>query len=425
MLLGATLWLSLVIGIATVMLSMVVRDYHEKQLAEEVSLYLDELSAFVSLSPLGKLQMQAQLANPNFANPYSGWYWQINTSDDVLRSRSMWDGEFDLRKEESPKGQDLLQFSRKLLLGKQGNAIELTVAVDYAHTALTVKAITRVLTAALMGIALSVLLLTWLQIHWSLKPMRLLKTELKAVHDGELAQLQNRYPEEVQPVINDLNRLLFHYAELLERSRHHTGNMAHALKTLAILRNQVDQLPSAQQVTFLEAIEQLQNRMDYHLARARMAGVSHILAVRSSPADTVDELSIVFEKAHADRDIVVVNELDDTVWLAVDQRDLEEMLGNVLDNAFKWANMLVRVTAKQDTSYMLISIIDDGTGIDEALQASVLQRGVRADEQVAGTGLGLNIVQEIAHSYRGSLTMENCLTGGLCVTLRLPISQSK
>ena len=421
-LLGSFLWLSLILLSAAIFLPEAVRRYLHDQLTDQATLHLDELSSLVEFTPEGTLLVQGRLSDPRFRKPYSGWYWQVQSGDQMLRSRSLWDARFDIGAGESPGNQDLLFSNRQLTFSWQTEPIQLTIAMDSQPTEQTFDVLTDGLMLALLAIGISAMLLIALQIHWSLRPMSTLQADLKSVRQGEADRLSGQYPEEVQPVVDDLNRLLFHYGELLERARHHTGNLAHALKTpLAVIVNETETLPENQQQVLNSALEQLQTRINYHLARARMAGTSKILAVDSCPADVVDALAMVFEKAYVSRDIVVINELDDRVRVAVEVRDLEEMLGNLLENAFKWATSQVRVYAEQTDTSLWLFIDDDGPGLLPEQMNIVLQRGVRLDEQTPGSGLGLNIVQDIISSYRGVLALATSQSGGLQIQLQLPL----
>lgn len=421
-LLGAFVFLSLILLAAAIFLPRVVHNYLYDQLAQQGILHLDELSALVELTPQGELAVHGRLSDPRFRKPYSGWYWQVSSGAEVLGSRSLWDAHLDIGQGTSPAGRDLLFSHRQLSFAGHDSPIALTVAIDGQSTEETVAVLTNGLMLALAAIAISSLILIALQIHWTFRPMATLQADLQAVHDGHIDRLSGRYPQEVQPVVADLNRLLFHYAELLERARHHTGNLAHALKTpLAVIANETATLPADKQQVLNTAIQQLQNRINYHLGRARMAGTSQILAVNSCPAEVVDSLVMVFEKAYASRDLLVINELDDRLRVAVEVRDLEEMLGNVLENAFKWARSQVLVYGEQTDSTLCLCIDDDGPGLSPDQLTHVLQRGVRLDEQTPGSGLGLNIVQDIVTSYQGELTLGASQSGGLQVRLQLPL----
>jgi signal transduction histidine kinase len=243
--------------------------------------------------------------------------------------------------------------------------------------------------------------------------------ELSQLRSGDKKQLEEDYPKEVAPVVSDLNALVFHYQELLERARHHAGNLSHALKTpLSVLKNEIHNFDSETQKLLQPPVDQIQSQIDYHLGRARMAGSKNILAVRANPSERVDAISMAFDKVYASREIALINELDSDVEVAVDKTDLDEMVGNLLENAYKWSSSIIRVHSQQSKEGDIDIIIeDDGPGIpDDKIQQAV-KRGVRLDETTPGTGLGLNIVSEMAHSYRGKLTLSSSSMGGLKAVL--------
>ena len=423
---SAFLWMSLVLVSAAVFLPKVVESYLYSQLTEQINLYLDDLSAYVELTPEGQPVLPASMSDPRFRKPYSGWYWQIDTAAGQLRSRSLWDSQQSLDKFKKQDGQRLLYISRQLVLGEQGTTIKVAVGVNPDSVDDALELLTGGILGALGAIALSMLALLWWQILWSLKPMKQLQEDLQLVRDGSNNKLKGQYPVEVQPVVDDLNKLLFHYTELLERARSHTGNLAHALKTpLSIIHNEIDGLTPEQKAILQPAVQQLQDRMNYHLARARMAGSVQILAAQSCPADVVDDVSIALEKVYADRNAMLVNELDDDIKTGVEVRDLEEMLGNLIENAFKWADGLIRVHSEAFNEYLILYVEDNGPGIPEEQLNVVLQRGVRMDEKTAGSGLGLNIVLDIARSYQGDLTLSSSKMGGLQAQLKLPVLRNQ
>ena len=408
---------------ASIALPEIAKSYLYDQLDDQATLYLDDLSAYVDISPDGTLSLQAEPSDPRFQKPYSGWYWQINAGDNQLRSRSLWDIQQDLNTL-IDDGDELLHSDRSLTLGSHPTPITIVVGIDTHETNLALHNLTTTLLTALGAIAFCMLALLVFQIRWTMKPMQQLQEDLGSVRSGESEKLKGHYPDEVQPAVDDLNVLLFQYNRLLQRARTHTGNLAHALKTpLAIIRNQTATLPESQQIVFESAAEQLQERMNYHLGRARMAGSTNVLGVMSCPADMVDRITTAFERAYAARDIVLVNELDDEQKVIVDKLDLEEMLGNLIENAFKWASSLIRVYAEKDAQMLHIFIEDDGPGLPTDKFETVLQRGVRFDECTPGSGLGLSIVLDIAHSYHGQLYLQRGTMKGLCAVLTLPLAR--
>lgn len=218
------------------------------------------------------------------------------------------------------------------------------------------------------------------------KPAKQNAQGIIAVAYGEKTQLDQEYPKEIAPVVSDLNALVFHYQELLERARHHAGNLSHALKTpLSVLKNDISTKDSATQEQLRPPIDQIQNQIDYHLGRARMAGAKNILSVSANPSERVDAISMAFDKVYTERGISLINELDSSISVAVEKTDLDEMLGNLIENAYKWSSSIIRVHSllqKDSPETIDIMIEDDGIGIPEQKLGTVIKRGVRLDETI-------------------------------------------
>ncbi|UTV30232.1 ATP-binding protein [Photobacterium atrarenae] len=430
LLLAATVWLVAITLAAGYLVPSFIKSYLIDQEAQQLALYVDELTARVEFNPNGRITLPERLSNPRFRSPYSGLYWTVIVNDNQFRSRSLWDARITGDKASGytgPKQQSLLVVQRTILLPESDAPVTLMVASDQAKLNATLQQLTQGLWLILLIMAAGILLLIWLQISWSLLPLRTLQQSLKQVRDGQATELAGVYPLEVKPVIDDLNALLFHYQELLERARNHAGNLSHALKTpIAILNNEVTNLEPQDRQKLSPALTQLQQHIDYHLGRARMAGAANILAARTLASPRVDAIAMAMDKVYAVRGVTLVNELDSELSVAVETRDLDEMVGNLIENSYKWANQLIRVhQTEQDQHTVKISIEDDGPGMASQNYAAVLQRGVKLDETTPGSGLGLSIVNELAHSYRGKLTLTHSSLGGIKAVLELPRPRSK
>ncbi|WP_299012936.1 ATP-binding protein [uncultured Photobacterium sp.] len=426
LLIAAAVWLSVTILAAGYLVPNFIKSYLVDQEKQQLFLYLDELTAQVDVDANGRFSLPSRLSNPRFQSPYSGLYWALTVNGTQLRSRSLWDTRITGNEKEGytgPNNQSLLVVTRKFLLPEIDEPVELAIAANQDKLLATIMKLTHGLWIILLIMAVGILILTWLQVSWSLWPLKKLQNNLKQVREGVSTELTGFYPVEVRPVIDDLNALFFHYQELLERARNHAGNLSHALKTpIAVLNNEVGLLEKEKQCKLTPPLQQLQQHIDYHLGRARMAGAANILAARTAPATRVDAISMAMDKVYAHRNVVLVNELDSDLNVAVEKRDLDEIIGNLIENSYKWSNQLIRVH-QTDISDQQVSIIieDDGPGIDESMYEPVLKRGIRLDETTPGTGLGLNIVSELAHSYRGNLTLGRSELGGLKAELSLPL----
>lgn len=429
LLLAAFLWLSTMIVAAGVGIPLLVRDYLINDVKSQLNLAMDQIAANTEAQN-GKIILATQLSNPKFSRPYSGLYWSIHTGKQTLRSRSLWDKNFKIEKKplhtvvKGARGEKLIYIKQDIYLPDFPNPVTIMIGSDEDPVEKTLQQLTGQVWLILGSLFAGILILIRVQVGWSLRPLNKMQRELALLKSGEQSALDETYPREVSPLVQDLNALVFHYQELLERARNHAGNLSHALKTpLSVLKNEVAQLSKEQQKHLSAPVEQIQNHIDYHLGRARMAGSMNILAVKAPVSERIDAISLAFDKVYADRNVILINELDTALEVSVDPVDLDEMVGNLLENGYKWAKSIIRVYSETlEPDIVKIYIEDDGPGINQDDLEKVIQRGVRLDETTPGSGLGLNIVSEMAHSYRGSLHLEKGKMGGLKATLTLKLA---
>ncbi|EJL6743538.1 TPA: GHKL domain-containing protein [Vibrio alginolyticus] len=427
--LAAIVWLTAMILAAGVTIPTQVYNYMVDDTRSQLSIFMDEVAAQLEVDNTGHLSLTAQLSDPRFNRPYSGLYWSASTEASLERSRSLWDKKIEYKGLDKDaygaRGEKLITLEKALYLPDYDGSIHIIIGIDEEPIKNTLQTLIGQLWLILGLLFAGVLTVILLQIAWSLSPLTKLQKELAELKSGNKKSLEETYPKEISPLIFDLNALLFHYQELLERARNHAGNLSHALKTpLSVLKNEVQTLEPEAQSRLRAPINQIQDHIDYHLGRARMAGSMNILSVKSNPADRVDAISMAFDKVYASRSITLINELDSELNVAVEQTDLDEMLGNLLENGYKWANSMIRVHSSQDKENIHIIIEDDGPGIPKEKLSQVIKRGVRLDETTPGSGLGLNIVSEMAHSYRGQLTLDTSALGGLKASLVLHLSRT-
>ncbi|MDV6250787.1 ATP-binding protein [Vibrio sp. EA2] len=427
--LAAVVWLTAMILAAGVTIPTQVYNYMVDDTRSQLSVFMDEIAAQLEIDKTGHLSLAAQLSDPRFSRPYSGLYWSASTKTHLERSRSLWDKRIEYKELDQnaygARDEKLITLEKVLYLPDYNGPIHVVVGIDEAPIKNTLQTLIGQLWLILGLLFAGVLTVILVQIAWSLSPLTKLQKELAELKSGNKTSLEETYPKEISPLIDDLNALLFHYQELLERARNHAGNLSHALKTpLSVLKNEVRTLAPTVQSRLDEPLNQIQSHIDYHLGRARMAGSMNILSVKANPAQRVDAIAMAFDKVYAQRDITLVNELDSELNVAVEKSDLDEMLGNLLENSYKWANRMIRVYSTQDKDNIRLIIEDDGPGIPKAQLNQVIQRGFRLDEETPGSGLGLNIVSEMAHSYRGKLALEGSKMGGLKATLILQRSRT-
>jgi signal transduction histidine kinase len=269
------------------------------------------------------------------------------------------------------------------------------------------------------------ILLGLLQIRRGLSPFDLLRSRLMAVREGKNQRLEGNYPAEVQPLVNDLNALLDHREQVIKRAQAKAGDLAHGLKTpLAILSQEAEHAKAAGHVelaaTLSQQVERMRRQVDYHLAQARAAASGAAPGTQARVADSVDGLIRTLQRLYAERGIAIQSDVRPELAVQVQREDLDEMLGNLLDNACKWARSRITVATTVTPGTVVITVDDDGPGLDPAKRDLVLRRGVRADEAAPGSGLGLAIVRDLAELYGGSIALEDSPLGGLRATLRLP-----
>ena len=264
-----------------------------------------------------------------------------------------------------------------------------------------------------------------LQVRRGLAGVTQLRTRLGAVHAGRESRLEGEYASEVQPLVDDLNALIEQREQAVRRAVAKAGDLAHGLKTpLALLALEAERASGAGNAEVAAAIREQVDRMrrqiDYHLAHARAAASGASASARTSVADCADGLARTLPRLYADRGLSIAVRVDPAHAVHVEGEDLDEMLGNLLDNACKWARSRVVIESVRAADAVTITVDDDGPGLAAEMRDKVLLRGVRADEQATGSGLGLAIVRDLAELYRGSIALSESPLGGLRATLTLP-----
>jgi signal transduction histidine kinase len=273
------------------------------------------------------------------------------------------------------------------------------------------------------GVALACLVAGFVLVRRGVAGVQQIRAHLSSLHAGRERRLEGSYPSEVQPLADDLNALLGERDEAVRRAVAKAGDLAHGLKTpLAVIANEADRVDAAGQhesaASMREQVQRMRRQLDYHLAHARAAASSRAaepLPVRPS----IDALVRTLARLHADRQLSITASVDAELYVRVQRPDLDEMVGNLLDNACRWATRLVQIEAVRRGGDVLVVIEDDGPGLDPAQQVAVLRRGIRADESATGSGLGLSIVCELSAEYGGSVTLDRAALGGLRAVLTL------
>lgn len=322
----------------------------------------------------------------------------------------------------------------RLLLGSVLWTVGLFSAVVLISTALLLRypGYPRILhgaamthTAVFTVIAFVFMLAGLWQVRRGLSQFDQLRQRLSAVRDGRDRRVEGPYPAEVQPLVTDLNALLDHREQMVGRALAKAGDLAHGLKTpLAVIAQEAERARSDGHAelaaTIVEQVERMRRQIDYHLAHARAAASGATPGARCSVAESAEGLSRTLLRLHAGRGLAIDVEVAADHFARSQREDLDEMLGNLLDNACKWAASRVRVSSAQHDGHIVVTVDDDGSGIAPSMRDVVLQRGVRADEAAAGSGFGLAIVRDLAEVYGGSISLSSSPAGGLRARLQLP-----
>jgi signal transduction histidine kinase len=276
--------------------------------------------------------------------------------------------------------------------------------------------------AGLLFLGVGLVLVVFVQVRVGLQPLFALRREVADVRTGQADRLVHDYPSELEPLAQELNALVAHDQEVVERQRTHVGNLAHALKTpLSVMLAEAERRPGPLAEVVGRQAEAMRGQVDHHLRRARAAARSQSLRERTLVAPVLEELAITLERIFQDRTVEIDWRAADDLCFQGERQDLMEMVGNVLENACKYGGGRVRAVAGEaDPRRLSLVVEDNGQGLPESRHAEVLRRGARLDESAPGSGLGLSIVDELARAYGGSVALAQSAWGGLKVTLELP-----
>jgi signal transduction histidine kinase len=379
------------------------------------------------------LQLDERRLSAAFKRPYSGLYFRIDLAEQSWRSRSLWDRE--LRSIEAvglqdaladgPQGQQWLVYRADYQ--RYGQPIVIHVARDYTPLLNSFSRVQKIVLALGVAALVVILLLQRLIVSRALRPLEQARRQIMQLQQGQRSQLDQQVPLELEPLVAQINHLLAHTEDTLKRSRNALGNLGHALKTpLAVLislanREELKQLPELRE-SLNSQLRQIEQRIARELGRARLAG-EVLPGAHFDCASELPELFSTLAMIHGQH-LELDWQAEPGLRLPWDREDLLELLGNLLDNACKWADSQVQLhISRQQHDYQLL-IDDDGPGIDVAQRDAVLNRGSRLDEQVAGHGLGLGIVRDIVDAWGGQLQLAESPLGGLRATVVLPVKRS-
>ncbi len=440
---AAAIWTMLALAVGGFVLSNAFRQAALDNFDAALKTDMDGLIAAAQPDDNGGLVLQDRFVNHEFDRVYSGLYFQIKPvaagEPGGQISRSLFDQSLTPTAEEKngmltyayaqgPESQQLRVLEQRVAFPNTATADKndteaytFLVAGNLSQVEAESRAFngTLIWSFVLLGLGLVVAIL--LQVRIGLLPLRRLKDALHRIRDGRAPRLEGEFPAEIAPLAAELNSLIEHSSEIVARARTHVSNLAHFLKTpLSVLASEAEAEPGPLAEQVKKQIEVMRRQVDHYLTRARAAGSVNVLGNRTQVAPVLNDLARVLTRIHAARDIVIDAECPADLYFRGERQDLEEMAGNLMDNACKWARRRVRVRAAPDGARLVLTVEDDGPGLSAEDRQRVGERGERLDESVPGSGLGLAIVRDISKLYTGFFTLETSDLGGLKTRLVLP-----
>ena len=436
---GAGMWIAAAIVAGGIVLSAVFRDHVEHSFDTQLLVYLDALVSVTEVDDRGRVVIMRPLGDPRYEQPYSGWYWQISSiSGPMLRSRSLWDQtltpDFGLIRDSAApfyrmqgvQSRHLRIVGRDVSIPGIVSSLQFVVTGDRAAIEVEIQNFNATLAWSLGLFGCGLVLAVFIQVRFGLLPLRRISRALSAIRSGRKSRLVGQFPSEIEPLASEINTLLEHNEEVLERARTHVGNLAHALKTpISILANESE----SGKGSLVEKVEKqtgiMRRYVDHYLSQARTAASSSVLGARTEVLPVIEDLRRTLKRIHVERSIELEVRGDPGTSFRGERHDLEEMLGNLIDNACKWARARTWITMGMEGADLKIVIEDDGPGLAPEKHGEVFNRGHRLDEATPGSGLGLAIVRDTAGLYGGDIALCESDFGGLKVVLTLPAAERR
>jgi signal transduction histidine kinase len=440
-------WTGIILLITGFVLSSLYRDAVERSFDRRLNVFLRTLVAEVAAPDDSSERTPQSLGEPQFDLPLSGWYWQLTRLNaarpEVRSSRSLWDSGLPHLADmgvaatddgtrrayvPGPEDQRLRLIERTVDLGEDGRYL-VAVAGDSQEIDDETHSFDRAIALTFAILAAVLLLTTMFQVRFGLAPLKRISESLAAIRAGTAERLAGRFPVEIEPLARETNALIDANREIVERARTHVGNLAHALKTpLSVMMNEAAaRADDPLAVKVGEQIGIMRDQVTRHLERARIAARATVVGSVTEVGPVVTALTRTMEKIYHPRGIAIDLDAPEGVRFRGERQDIEEMLGNLVDNACKWAQARVSIEVTEERQQgdplkpsVRVVVDDDGPGLSPADREQVARRGQRLDETKPGSGLGLSIVLELASLYGGNLTLSTAPIGGLRAELVLP-----
>ncbi len=449
----ASAWILAALIVASLFLTQAFQESALRRLGNVLDETIDEIVVAASRTEPGDTVPQIQDART--LRLLSGKYWQILEAGpdgrlhSIARSTSLWT--YDLRlpgdlpsrldasfgdvisfntvgPKDDPSSPEPLRVAASMKsIPSYDNPVIFLAALDRSNIDADTRQFARVTWAALLLMGLGLVAAVFIQVQVGLRPLYDLRDEIAAVRKGKASRVEKSYPVEIQPLAQQVNRLLAHNQEVVERQRTHVGNLAHALKTpISVMLAEAGTKDGALPEMVRRQTKVMQGQVDHHLRRARAAArAAHGLGETTPVPEVLDELAVMIEQVFRDKDVEIDWRAPDDLAFLGERQDLQEVLGNLIENAAKFSTRRVRVSAGGNgLGQMIVVVEDDGTGLPEDQRDAVMKRGARLDESAPGSGLGLSIVDDLTRAYGGRLTLADSDMGGLKAVLELPAAQA-
>lgn len=440
LLLSAAVLIVVAVAVTGLILAALFRDQVRAQYDTELVNHLNQLTSLLQFDAQRQLRLSAEPSDPRFQAPYGGRYWQVEPTGQLpLRSRSLWDQALTLEDAPPALGRlhrhvdDAPTIGRLLVVERAvrfhdapDRPIRVAVALPMSDIATVTGRFDRLLGLALSVLATGLIAASALQVAIGLMPLARLGRALTRVRSGVSDRLEGDFPSEVRLLVDELNDLLARQERLVQRARAQAGDLAHGLKTsLQLLLLEADQVRDPLRGARIRvSVLRMQTLIEHQLARARAQSRAQIRGPGVAVADSVASLVRVLGPLAVEHGVLIETVLPPDVYFAGDVADLDEMLGNLLDNACKWGRTKVQVTVRTLDHQLEITVEDDGPGLPDTQAEALFQRGARLDERVPGSGLGLAIARDLAEIYGGNVHLRRSGLGGLAAILILPRAQT-
>ncbi len=445
---GAALWSAVALMVGGVLLASVFRDTVLRSFDNQLIVLWESVVASIDVSEAEALRIRPDYNERRFQTAYSGWYWQLTELSPPgqeageLASRSLWGERLVVPENtqataythlyaDGPDQSAVRLVARTIQLPNQTNPHTLVIAADRSAVDREIAQFNRTLTSAFLILGAGLLIAVLVQVRVGLSPLRDVQQALIRIRTGKASRLEGDFPREIAPLVSEMNDLVTHNTEIIERARTQVGNLAHALKTpLSVLSSESQSQDGALSQTVMKQTDLMRDQVNHYLARARTAASAQVIGARTDVDEVLDDLVRTLKKIYHSKPINIEIISSEAPLFKGEKHDLEEVLGNILDNAFKWAQSRVRVVISAEEAprgdepkgrmWFIIEVEDDGPGLSQEEQVQVMNRGTRLDETTPGSGLGLSIVNDIASLYRGDVHLTASPLGGLKVRVRLP-----